>query len=174
MEYAPVPAGLLIPTPLLPPFPPSSDGVDLSPLEFVLGLIAVITIPVLIYVIIFSVKCPSSYYRRGRRSFSEGPGHASPDDLASAAAAEVKLRKEAEGECPVCLSGFRAGEEIKQLSACNHYFHAPCIDPWLSSHASCPVCRAPIAVKRPPASRAAPAGRDSDHLQGMPDASSLV
>ncbi|KAK4783543.1 hypothetical protein SAY86_007917 [Trapa natans] len=173
MEYAPVPAGLLIPPRPLPPFPPSDDDVDRSPLEFVIGITAVITIPVIIYFFIFSVKCPSSS-RRDRGSFSEEPGCEAPVDPAEEAKAEVTPRKEAEGECSVCLSGFREGEEVKQLSACNHYFHAACIDPWLRSHANCPVCRAPIAAKRPPTSSDAPAGRDSDHLQGLLNASSLV
>ncbi|OWM82316.1 RING-H2 finger protein ATL33 [Punica granatum] len=167
MEYAPT--GLLI-TPPLPPFPPASHGIDLSPLEFVLGLIAIITIPILIYAFIFAIRCPQvPALGRSRQRFSgEFPGVEAP-----AAVSEVKLRKEAEGECPVCLSAFAEGEEVKQLSACNHYFHAPCIDAWLSSHANCPVCRAWISVKRPPRSNAPPA-RDSDHLQGLPDASSMV
>lgn len=171
MEYTP--AGLPIPPPL-PSFPRFSQGVDLSPLEFILGLIAVITIPLLIYVFIFSVKCPSSVpdFGRSRRSSSGEIGTSSPADPA-VPVEEVKLRKEAEGECPVCLSGFGKEDEVKQLSACNHCFHASCIDPWLSSHDNCPVCRASIAVNRPPAS-SAPAGRDSDHLRGLPDASSLV
>uniref|UniRef100_A0A5B6YS38 Putative RING/U-box superfamily protein n=1 Tax=Davidia involucrata TaxID=16924 RepID=A0A5B6YS38_DAVIN len=51
---------------------------------------------------------------------------------------------EYEYECPVCLSVFEEGEEIRQLPRCKHSFHAPCIDMWLYSHFDCPLCRAPV------------------------------
>lgn len=79
--------------------------------------------------------------------------------------------KDVEGECPVCLSVFAGGEEVKQLSVCKHSFHAICIDMWLNSHSNCPVCRASIAVKRP---KGTPLARDEDNQQGLPDASALV
>lgn len=44
-------------------------------------------------------------------------------------------------ECVVCLLGFEDGEELRQLHRCNHSFHAPCIDMWMYSHSSCPICR---------------------------------
>ncbi|PKA63159.1 E3 ubiquitin-protein ligase ATL59 [Apostasia shenzhenica] len=47
-------------------------------------------------------------------------------------------------ECSVCLSAFRKGEKVRQLPACKHSFHAPCIDMWLRSQTSCPCCRAPV------------------------------
>lgn len=44
--------------------------------------------------------------------------------------------------CPVCLSDFEKGEIVKVIPHCEHVFHVECIDRWLSSHVSCPVCRA--------------------------------
>lgn len=44
-------------------------------------------------------------------------------------------------DCPICLSEFTPGEELKVLPKCNHGFHVGCIDTWLSSHSSCPTCR---------------------------------
>lgn len=90
---------------------------------------------------------------------------------------DVKFEKEGQAkeligtECPVCLSVFAEREEVKQLSVCKHSFHASCIDQWLNSHSSCPVCRASITPKRP--NRTA-SPRTEDHQQGLPDASSLV
>ncbi|XP_016198987.1 RING-H2 finger protein ATL52-like [Arachis ipaensis] len=46
------------------------------------------------------------------------------------------------GTCAVCLGDFEEGEELKTLPECMHSFHVPCIDMWLYSHTSCPVCRA--------------------------------
>ncbi|XP_061352090.1 RING-H2 finger protein ATL52-like [Gastrolobium bilobum] len=44
--------------------------------------------------------------------------------------------------CAVCLGDFEDGEELRTLPECMHSFHVPCIDMWLHSHSSCPICRA--------------------------------
>lgn len=44
-------------------------------------------------------------------------------------------------ECAVCLSGFEDYDTLRLLPKCNHVFHLDCIDPWLASHTTCPVCR---------------------------------
>lgn len=49
-------------------------------------------------------------------------------------------------DCSVCLSEFEEDENLRLLPKCNHAFHLPCIDTWLVSHTSCPMCRAPIVV----------------------------
>ncbi|KAK7354825.1 hypothetical protein VNO80_20336 [Phaseolus coccineus] len=47
-------------------------------------------------------------------------------------------------ECAVCLSEFELGEPGRVLPKCNHCFHTDCIDMWFHSHATCPLCRAPV------------------------------
>ncbi|GAU15827.1 hypothetical protein TSUD_236430 [Trifolium subterraneum] len=49
------------------------------------------------------------------------------------------------GTCAVCLGDFEEGEELKTMPECLHSFHVPCIDLWLNSHSSCPICRASAA-----------------------------
>ncbi|MED6206250.1 hypothetical protein PIB30_024839 [Stylosanthes scabra] len=44
--------------------------------------------------------------------------------------------------CAVCLGEFEEGEELRSMPECMHSFHVPCIDMWLRSHSSCPLCRA--------------------------------
>ncbi|KAI4384480.1 hypothetical protein MLD38_002630 [Melastoma candidum] len=43
--------------------------------------------------------------------------------------------------CAICLCEFDEGEELRRLPECRHSYHATCIDMWLYSHASCPMCR---------------------------------
>ncbi|KAK6911505.1 Zinc finger, RING-type [Dillenia turbinata] len=45
-------------------------------------------------------------------------------------------------ECAVCLNEFEDDETLRLLPKCDHVFHPECIDEWLSSHTTCPVCRA--------------------------------
>ncbi|EEF45877.1 E3 ubiquitin-protein ligase ATL42 [Ricinus communis] len=44
-------------------------------------------------------------------------------------------------ECAVCLSRFEDIEILRLLPKCKHAFHKNCIDQWLESHSSCPLCR---------------------------------
>ncbi|PIA39073.1 hypothetical protein AQUCO_02700325v1 [Aquilegia coerulea] len=46
-----------------------------------------------------------------------------------------------DGICAVCLCEFEVGQEVRTLPECVHSFHVPCIDMWLYSHTSCPLCR---------------------------------
>ncbi|XP_057804713.1 RING-H2 finger protein ATL57 [Salvia miltiorrhiza] len=44
-------------------------------------------------------------------------------------------------ECPICLSEFSERETVKLIPYCGHVFHPSCIDTWLASHVTCPLCR---------------------------------
>uniref|UniRef100_A0A0E0MP94 RING-type E3 ubiquitin transferase n=1 Tax=Oryza punctata TaxID=4537 RepID=A0A0E0MP94_ORYPU len=55
-------------------------------------------------------------------------------------------------DCAVCLLEFADGDELRALPLCAHAFHADCIDVWLRAHASCPLCRAAVALPPPVAS----------------------
>ncbi|XP_050874325.1 E3 ubiquitin-protein ligase ATL4 [Lathyrus oleraceus] len=47
-------------------------------------------------------------------------------------------------DCAVCLSKFRNSDLLRSLPLCCHTFHAECIDTWLRSNLSCPLCRSSI------------------------------
>lgn len=53
------------------------------------------------------------------------------------AAGTLRLRE----DCPICLSEFRDTESVKMIPNCGHVFHPGCIDTWLESQVSCPLCR---------------------------------
>lgn len=48
-------------------------------------------------------------------------------------------------DCSVCLSEFQENESLRLLPKCSHAFHLPCIDTWLKSHSTCPLCRSNIS-----------------------------
>lgn len=56
----------------------------------------------------------------------------------------VKIHKIGKGalECAVCLNEFEESETLRLIPKCDHVFHPECIDEWLGSHTTCPVCRA--------------------------------
>ncbi|KAG0557394.1 hypothetical protein KC19_11G126100 [Ceratodon purpureus] len=49
-----------------------------------------------------------------------------------------------DNECVVCLSEFVHGENLRLLPKCQHAFHVGCIDAWLVTHKTCPVCRSNV------------------------------
>jgi hypothetical protein len=44
------------------------------------------------------------------------------------------------GSCPICLEPYAAEDEVRTVM-CIHNFHKKCIDPWLRSNKTCPVCK---------------------------------
>ncbi|XP_042493863.1 E3 ubiquitin-protein ligase ATL4-like [Macadamia integrifolia] len=49
-------------------------------------------------------------------------------------------------DCAVCLSKFEPHDSLRLLPLCCHAFHAHCIDTWLASSHTCPLCRSTIHV----------------------------
>lgn len=44
-------------------------------------------------------------------------------------------------DCAVCLCEFCEMDELRLLPTCSHAFHINCIDTWLQSNSTCPLCR---------------------------------
>ncbi|XP_062211484.1 E3 ubiquitin-protein ligase EL5-like [Phragmites australis] len=60
------------------------------------------------------------------------------------AAAEGEGSPAAEGDCAVCITELAAGEAARVLPRCGHAFHVECVDMWLRSHSTCPLCRCAV------------------------------
>lgn len=43
--------------------------------------------------------------------------------------------------CSICLRDYRSSDLLRLLPECGHFYHVKCVDPWLRTHWSCPVCR---------------------------------
>lgn len=60
-------------------------------------------------------------------------------------------------ECSVCLARFDDADLLRLLPRCRHAFHLDCVDRWLESSASCPLCRtsvdATLGLKYPSSAR---------------------
>ncbi|WOL08931.1 RING-H2 finger protein ATL70-like [Canna indica] len=43
--------------------------------------------------------------------------------------------------CSICLSDYKEADVLRALPECGHLFHLNCVDRWLRSHPTCPLCR---------------------------------
>lgn len=43
-------------------------------------------------------------------------------------------------ECAICMEAFAEGDKVRTLS-CLHCYHADCVDQWLASSQTCPMCK---------------------------------
>jgi E3 ubiquitin-protein ligase EL5 len=85
---------------------------------------------------------------RGRLVFSAGGCHGSGSGMAEQAIAALPRKEVAAGEppadCAVCIAELVAGERSRVLPRCGHGFHVECVDVWLRSHSTCPLCRCAV------------------------------
>ncbi|CAJ2645008.1 RING-H2 finger protein ATL47 [Trifolium pratense] len=87
---------------------------------------------------------PDPYQRQLQQLFNL---HDSGLDQAFIDALPVFLYKEIIGnlkepfDCAVCLCQFTEQDMLRLLPLCNHAFHIDCIDTWLLSNSTCPLCR---------------------------------
>jgi len=44
--------------------------------------------------------------------------------------------------CPICLNNYEPDDQLRVLPcSSNHHFHRDCIEQWLNTSATCPLCR---------------------------------
>ncbi|XVF56682.1 hypothetical protein PTKIN_Ptkin06aG0140100 [Pterospermum kingtungense] len=151
---------------IFPPPPPlgidddgDDSGTDFSPLIIALiGILASAFILVSYYTII-SKYCKRRRQDRTSLEFNESRDEmnhvgwqAASEGLEEGLIKSITVCKYKKGDglvegtdCSVCLSEFQEDESLRLLPKCNHAFHVPCIDTWLKSHSSCPLCRVNIA-----------------------------
>ncbi|OTF78623.1 ring finger protein 44-like protein [Euroglyphus maynei] len=48
--------------------------------------------------------------------------------------------------CVICMCDFEAKQNLRVLP-CHHEFHARCIDKWLKTNRTCPICRRDSTVQ---------------------------
>ncbi|KAK8581091.1 hypothetical protein V6N13_144133 [Hibiscus sabdariffa] len=173
------------------------SGFDDSTAVAVTGKIMVIAIIILFLVVVFVLFLhlyakwfwwrieeptpPSSSRRRRRFVFTPGQDAAHPQRatkgldptiLASLPVLMFCQEEFKEGlECAVCLCEVVEGERARLLPKCNHGFHVECIDMWLKSHTTCPLCRNSVVAVEGENSSSAMSGDEvnNGHIQSPRD-----
>ncbi|KAF8395753.1 hypothetical protein HHK36_019704 [Tetracentron sinense] len=67
-----------------------------------------------------------------------------------------RLPKPNNGPCSICLSEYRPKDIIRWIPECHHCFHVDCIDEWLRTSPTCPLCRNSPAPSAGPSPVATP------------------
>ncbi|KAL5201285.1 hypothetical protein ABZP36_035639 [Zizania latifolia] len=76
-------------------------------------------------------------------------------DLLAGAAAAAAAGGKRQFDCAVCLCEFDGDDSLRLLPLCGHAFHAACIDTWLRSSSTCPLCRTALSSRAIAAAAAA-------------------
>jgi len=50
-------------------------------------------------------------------------------------------------ECAVCLNSYEGPDVLRLLPKCRHAFHVDCVDTWLESNSTCPLCRQKVEAE---------------------------
>ncbi|KAI9123071.1 hypothetical protein K1719_005960 [Acacia pycnantha] len=152
---------ILSSSPPPPPPPSSSPKSGMTMLYYSLAVVGTAAIVLAIYNLIIIRRCSRSRgHGHGRGAgdnravevvigaagSSSRSFECSNRNLLSSFRYKKEVEEKEEYECPVCLSVFEDGEEVRKLPGCNHSFHVICIDMWLYSHLDCPVCRTPVGL----------------------------
>lgn len=134
-----------------------SDDTSVGSFGYGLGLSAAVLF-VFFFVTFFSYRCqnsqttPTPTLRRHSSDYGgEGTIHVVIQHQGLDAAtistfpqytyAQLKPHKSAASGCAVCLGDYKDTETLRLLPECGHVFHRSCIDPWLMTNPTCPICR---------------------------------
>ncbi|KAJ4957907.1 hypothetical protein NE237_025018 [Protea cynaroides] len=77
----------------------------------------------------------------------------------------IRLKNSSPVDCAVCLSKLEPHDQLRLLPLCCHAFHARCIDTWLASNPTCPLCRSTIRVDESEEMAKLSSGGDSFRLE---------
>ncbi|KAJ3681713.1 hypothetical protein LUZ60_014286 [Juncus effusus] len=126
--------------------PPSSSSSSPSPSSPLLIPFFVVFVSLLFFLLGFLFHDIFSFLQSPSSSNKRKNG-VNPSDLNSFPVmqyTEVLRNRFGVADCAVCLSEFEGGENVRVVTVCSHVFHAECIDFWLESHFTCPICRADL------------------------------
>ncbi|XP_020587800.1 RING-H2 finger protein ATL2-like [Phalaenopsis equestris] len=143
---------------MAPPLPPPNQSGSAAGASLMLSAVLSLIFVVIVITIHLYTRYRRQYEFKGGNNIihsrttppATSPPAAAPKGLDAAAIEKLPTfpyRRPEDGgggspECAVCLSAAEEGEMVRMLPQCKHLFHVGCIDMWLYSHSTCPVCRA--------------------------------
>ncbi|XP_004494634.1 E3 ubiquitin-protein ligase ATL6-like [Cicer arietinum] len=160
----------------------SNDFTDTNPNEFnpSFAIIIVILVAALFLMGFFSIyirRCADSPTSNFVLPITDGRSRRAARGLDSSVIntfpileySEVKIHKIGKEilECAVCLCEFEDTETLRLIPKCDHVFHPECIDEWLSSHTTCPVCRANLVPQSGESTHGVPESNTESQLQSQ-------
>ncbi|VAI38910.1 unnamed protein product [Triticum turgidum subsp. durum] len=111
--------------------------------------VVVVVIPLMVYLMITRSRRSGGHGLAGgilRSVGMIGSRRHGLDASALSALPVTAYRKEsgaaARAECAVCLAELADGDQARELPNCGHLFHLECVDAWLRTRTTCPLCRA--------------------------------
>ncbi|KZT21891.1 hypothetical protein NEOLEDRAFT_712509 [Neolentinus lepideus HHB14362 ss-1] len=66
--------------------------------------------------------------------------------------------------CPICLDDYKSLDPVLKMHDCRHWLHKECLETWLRSATTCPVCRQQVRTQRDRSSTPPVAGPSSQDL----------
>ncbi|KAF8920602.1 hypothetical protein CPB85DRAFT_1272039 [Mucidula mucida] len=66
--------------------------------------------------------------------------------------------------CPICLDDYAPTDTVTKLNDCPHWLHKECLEQWLKSASTCPVCRKAVKGASTLSSTTTPAPRNRRQL----------
>ncbi|XP_050251508.1 RING-H2 finger protein ATL7-like isoform X2 [Quercus robur] len=99
-------------------------------------------------ILFFFYLCYLRHQRANSSSLQIPPSYANNNDISRKELREmlpIIVYKESfsirDSQCSVCLVEYQAEDRLQHIPACGHTFHMDCIDYWLATHTTCPLCR---------------------------------
>jgi len=59
-------------------------------------------------------------------------------------------KPDSDERCPICLDDYEPSDPVMKLTDCPHWLHKGCLEQWLHSANTCPVCRKKVGIPRRP------------------------
>ncbi|XP_071426687.1 E3 ubiquitin-protein ligase RNF130 isoform X1 [Pithys albifrons albifrons] len=124
-------------------------GSRVPPKNFSRGSLVFVSISFIVLMIISSAWLIFYFIQKIRYTSARDRNQRRLGDAAKKAIGKLTTRTVKKGDketdpdfdhCAVCIESYKQNDVVRILP-CKHVFHKVCVDPWLSEHCTCPMCK---------------------------------
>lgn len=124
-------------------------GTRMPPKNFSRGSLVFVSISFIVLMIISSAWLIFYFIQKIRYTNARDRNQRRLGDAAKKAISKLTTRTVKKGDketdpdfdhCAVCIESYKQNDVVRVLP-CKHVFHKSCVDPWLSEHCTCPMCK---------------------------------